>query len=385
MKKYRLKNSFLAALSLLFFVGCSSNEVVTAPDAFTVTADSIPGSSFRKDKTSAGVDTVLIHKNDVVNFRFAKSVVVDQILFYSGEAGFEYRYRNRFLADTADYKQNFAGSFRSAISIITALKSQAPTQSISVSLQATDSITQYTKAGLKAAIWKVLNPNLRTKTDASNETATLNLPFDWLMKNQVQPAIVLNSTNPAVNQLVLPATTGVFTIQNIETRDYSALGYPGAKLTVTHKVIDNFDQAFWAQCNPDSTAGVLNNQDYKFNAGDLGQTGRSAIDSLNYNSSGRKITLAYPITFFAPVTLDKAVDATASVPTESWLLMRKYSPRQVFPDVPTTYVKTKSMNTVIGTTRTYSNLGVYKVTFVAMNTGVSDSKSVVREMIIIVQ
>ena len=385
MKKYRFINPLLAGLSLLFFVGCTSNEVVVAPDDFTVTVASIPGYSFRKDNTSAGVDTILIHQKDVVNFQFSKSVVVDQILFYSGEAGNEYRYRNRYLADTADYKKTFGGSFKSTISIVTALNSFNATKSYNLSLQATDSISTYTKEGLNAAVWTVLKPALRTKLDGTNETATLDLPFDWLMKNQVQPAIVFKTTNMAVNQPVLPFTTNVFTIQNIETRDYSVLGYVGTQQTVTYKVIDNFDQAFWAQCNPDLTDGVLNNQDYQFNVGELGKTGRSAIDSLNYNSTGRKITLTYPITLFPPINAAKAVLLAASVPSESWLLPRKYSPRQVFPDVPTTYVKTKSMNAVFGTSRTYSNLGVYKVAIVAMNTGVSDSKSVVREMVVIVQ
>jgi hypothetical protein len=382
----KIKYLLAIAVSALLLGGCTvNNNDIVSPDSFTISVTPLTGDSLRKNTTNSGVDTLLIHKNDVVNFKFGGSSV-DQILFYNGEAGFEYRYHSRYVADTLDYKNNFAGNFRSSISIITALAGYSATQTQNHSLMASDNLATYTKAALKSANWAALIPSLRYKADGTNETApALNLPLSWLMKDSVQLAIVSKTSNPATNQLTLPSATNVFTIYNYETRDYSGFGFPGVKTTLTHKIVDTFDQAFWGQCNPDSTAGVLNNQDYKFNVGDLGKSGRSYTDSLNYNSNHRKIQLVYPITMMADTVKAKAIATTATVPFEAWLLMRKYNPRQVFPDVPTTYVKTKEMNSVISTSYTYKNLGVFKASFVAMNTGINDTKFVVREMVIIVR
>ena len=386
MYSNKIKYLLAVTISALLLSGCTNNSNdIISPDSFTVSVTPQTGDILRKSAASVGVDTLLIHKNDVVNFKFGGNNV-DQILFYNGEAGFEYRYHSRYVADTMDYKNNFVGNFRSSVSIITALVSYNATQTQNHSLIASDNLATYTKAALKSASWTTLIPSLRSKVDATNETApALNLPVAWLMKDSVQLAIVSKTSNPATNQLILPSATNVFTIYNYETRDYSGFGFPGVKSTLTHKIVDSFDQAFWGQCNPDSTAGVLNNQDYKFNVGDFGFSGRSYTDSLNYNSNHRKIQLVYPITMMADTVKAKAIATTATVPFEAWLMMRKFNPRQVFPDVPTTYVKTKEMNTVLMTSYTYKNQGVFKASFVAMNTGLSESKSVVREMVIIVQ
>jgi hypothetical protein len=382
----KIKYLLALAVSALLVSGCTTtNNDIVSPDSFTVSVAPLTGDVLRKSANNSGADTLLIHKNDVVNFKLGGSNV-DQILFYNGEAGFEYRYHSRYVADTLDYKNNFAGNFRSAVSIITALAGYSATQTQNHSLIASGNLATYTKAALKSANWTTLIPSLRTKADGTNETApALNLPFTWLMKDSVQLAIVSKTSNPATNQLTLPSATNVFTIYNYETRDYSGFGFPGVKTTLTHKIVDTFDQAFWGQCNPDSTAGVLNNQDYKFNVGEFGRSGRSYVDSLNWNSNHRKIQLAYAITMMADTVKAKAIATTATVPFEAWLLIRKYNPRQVFPDVPTTYVKTKEMNTVLMTSYTYKNQGVFKASFVAMNTGLTESKSVVREIVIIVQ
>ena len=116
-------NKIIFFLAVLFtasiFSSCTTNDEVSEPTDFNISVDSIPGYKVRKDLKGTAVDTILVHANDVVNFRFTGKSVVSQILFYSGEAGFEYRYKNRFVADTVDYKSAFAQSFKSTTTVST--------------------------------------------------------------------------------------------------------------------------------------------------------------------------------------------------------------------------------------------------------------------------
>lgn len=376
-------NKIIFFLAVLFtasiFSSCTTNDEVSAPTDFNISVDSIAGYKVRKDLKGSAVDTILVHVNDVVNFRFTGKSVVDQILFYSGEAGFEYRYKNRFVADTVDYKSGFAQSFKSTTTVSTTVINYNATQAFNYSLIASNNLSAYSKAALKSASWTTLNPSLHKNGSQFSENAITDLPFDWLMKDSVQLAIVCKSANAVANGI----NFFNFNIFNYETRDYSGFGFPGVKSTLTHKIVNLYEQAYWVQCIPDSTVGVLNNPDYKFNVGDFGVSGRSPVDSLNLNSFGKRITTYYPIQLFGRPIVAQAKLSTA--PFEGWLIMRKYNPRQVFPDSPTNYVKTKEMNNVSNCAFTYKNLGVYKATFVAVNTDIKNVKSVVREVVIVVQ
>ena len=390
---------FIFLLSVIGFAmsGCEDDRaLVIAPDNFEVQVT---------DQVKMISDTFVVNINEKITFNFPAGCP-DQILFYSGESGGEYRYGSR-----SNYKSTDGSVFESKITANTAVNSFDALSAKDYSLAAVIGLNKSTTSEFKEASKIELMKLRATSTNATSLTDnfTINSTTSQLnlFAGDLNLALVAKSADATKNMLSISALG--FSVTNSEIRDYSYVKNGVSvvnKKTISYPIITNtLSSSAWAQYAPDSTIAigttnkVQNALGYAWNLGGIGETkylpkpptiiyesGTGKVLVLLFvpiNSNNVKLATAYPITVTAPVDDAKKV-APGTTPSESWLISRAINPSAVTPD-PATLVKKVDQSSMLYYQYIYKERGVYKASFVGINVGTNGTSKVVREFVILVK
>ncbi|MFZ4456864.1 MAG: DUF5017 domain-containing protein [Bacteroidales bacterium] len=357
-----MKNYIKGGVAVLIAANClwsctDERSLAVAPDTFEVTPS---------DYLKLANDTVIINVNDKVTFNFNNGCP-DEILFYSGESGFEYRFGNR-----SAYKSSDNTTFESKITINTAVNSFDATIAKDYSLVAipglgVSSVPELIKA-TKIELMKLRSSSsIATLLKDSFVFNSGSKPLDIAAGN-LNFAILAKSADATKNMLSI--TTNGFVVSNTEIRDY---GYVRNGVTVVNKktvaypIVSNTPlSAGWSMYIPDST--IAPGSSLKV----ANATGYAWLASSN----------SYPISVTVPTDASKIV--TDGSPSESMLIGRAFNPSTVLADVATV-IKKVDQSSIKYYQYIYKEKGVYKASFVGLNVGTNGAKKVVREVVILVQ
>lgn len=336
-------------------------------------------------------DTIVVNVNEKITFNFTNGCT-DQILFYSGELGAEYRFSQRNFYEAAT-----GINYETKITVNTELKNFDAALSKEYSLIALTNLQTNNADGLskatKTEIMK-LRSNAAIQT-ALSESYTVNATSApvALSLGDLNLAIVSKSADATKNMLSIPAA-GV-EVTGTETRDY---GYKMGALTVsniktkTNELITKvISTAAWAQhiptktIAPGSSLEVDNAIGYGWNLGELGVSYAPAVNGATMapNANGVAIAVSYPVSVTAPVDPAKVVSAGQS-PSEAWLISRPFNFNAIKSDIATS-IKRAESSTLKYYQYIYKERGVYKASIVGINVGTSGTKKVVHEFIILVK
>jgi hypothetical protein len=402
MKNY-INKSILMLFIIAFAIGSCNDEraLVIAPDSFEVKiSDHVKVLS---DSLKVLPDTFVVNVNEKVTFNFPAGCP-DQILFYSGESGLEYRFGNR-----SNYQSTDGSVFESKITTNTAVNSFDALISKDYSLAAVIGLNKSTATEFKEATKIELMKLRATSTNATSLTDNFTINSSTTQLNlsagDLNLALVAKSADATKNMLSISALG--FGVTNSEIRDY---GFVKKGLTVLNKktisypvITNTFSSAAWAQYAPDSTIAigttnkVLNASGYAWNLGEIGETkylpkpptiiyvGTTILAVINVplNNDSVRLASSYPISVTAPVVVAKKV-AAGTTPSESWLICRGINPAAVTPD-PATVVKRVDQSSMLYYQYIYKERGVYKASFVGINVGTNGTSKVVREFVILVK
>lgn len=377
---------FLFALTAFTLGSCEDERALAiAPDNFKVEVS---------DYVKVISDTIVVNTNEKVTFNFPDDCP-DQIMFYSGESGLEYRFGNRSLYQLSD-----STVFESKVTVNTTVNSFDAAIGKEYSLVSISGLGKSTVAELKAAT-KTELMKLRATSTVATAVADIfsftkvSTPLS-LSAGDVNLAIVAKSADANANMLSIPAA-GI-TVTNTEIRDY---GYVKNGVTVVNKknisypvIANTLLSAAWAKYAPDSTiapaqtAKLLNASAYNWNMGEIGETRYIANYSINngaipVNFDSVKLATAYPISVTAPGFVAKKV-AAATAPSETWLISRGINPSAVIAD-PATFIKKVEQSSIKGYQYIYKEKGMYKASFVGINVGTNGTVKVIREFVILVK
>ncbi len=363
----------------------------------------------------------VIDADDIVNFEFAGEFV-DNILFYSGEPGYDFAFRDRYIADKD-------AELKPTISIKTAVTSPQPdilTESKFTFLVSSD-LKEFTDEGVTSATWKEYrlrgqDVSANSLTEYFNFTdgmVSSNGTFDyeqWYANEEVAYAIRAKSNRSEDNRLKLQE----FIVTNTETRDYSYT-YDGEtkeiKRTRAYTLISalsNYSSslnvnneptaASWASYNPlvtireGESEPIANSTRYVWNVGELGLNygEGSGYPWVRVNSAKQPIKGIYDIEIKKPTdnityihpdgTEDnEPFDHLKDEPCESWIISRKHLTRLVTPDNVSTVVKSKIKSMIWEYSHPYSSPGLYTATFYVFNQNEHVTKEKVIEFKILVR
>ncbi|MDD4972241.1 MAG: DUF5017 domain-containing protein [Paludibacter sp.] len=390
------------------------------PEDINLTVSAVPDTTEIDSETGAYV----VNLGSKVTFKFAGNRV-DNILFYSGTIGNEYRYRARTLAENV-------ANIKPTILIKTGLTVVPPTNGevkSSFTFGYTNELNEFTDQAVTNAVWKESAVALRGGNLVNNAAVTQyfypNLGLDaatnkvddwtdWYSNDYVVYRIKAKSNASDNYRLNLQQ----FDVKNTETRDYS-FTYNGVEKTVTKTINYQIFKAFclfgttlavandmtaacWAQYVPLTTikegesTPVPNSQYYVWNLPELGlKYGEgSGYPWVTKNKYGYAISCAYAAT--TQVSVPAAVtDSGGNIifptatekaePSESWLISRKHYTRQVSPDSPTSFLKTKTVNMIREYRHQFTASGLYTVTFYMNNQNIDVTKEKVVEFKIMVR
>lgn len=369
----------------------------------------------------------VVSTTDNIEFTFHGDIV-DNILFYSGSLGEECRYRNRWLADKD-------ANIKPQVRIKTAalgLKNPATTSKFEFLIAFDNDIPQeYTDKAVAAAPWA--HYPLRSQSvnsgsavteyfDFNEGLAKTNGNFDytnWLSHEEVVYGVRAKSNVASTNRLQLQE----FYVSNTETRDYSytlqgtAVNVRKSKEYVIFKDCSILDQnlrisntetaASWGMYTPLETikegeeTPVPNSQYYAWNSPEFGLKYGELTGSYPWvvtNKLGQNIRSVYSMEIFVPnqnfrdkdgnliLNADgKPISAPTvemeNEPSESWVVSGRHNIHKVMPDVPSSYVKTKSQSMMSSFNYSYAKIGkgLYTATFIINNQTHAATKEIVKE------
>lgn len=398
-------------------VCCSCSDEYNVDPVSSVDLDVTVDNALRFDETN---QAYVIRLNDPVSFSFHGDIV-DNILFYSGEIGHEYRYRNRV----------YAGSecdLRPSILIRTGLTAPKAEKSARFRFLVSHDLEEYTDLAVSRATWldvgdiDLRNGNKTTSDVTQYYYPTLGLQgesnltddcSEWMSHDYVVYGIRAKSNEAQYNRLKLRQ----FEVANVETRDYSFM-LDGTEIivkkSISHqifKAMSPFDTSFkvtndetpacWASYTPQMTVPegtsqeVPNSQLYRWNVAEMGlKYGEgSGYPWVRTNAVGQDIRCTYDTEVWEPnKNIDLGNGTIGTTPTdamkkqacESWLVSRRHHVRQVSRDEVSSYVKIKSMSMVWNFSHTFQNKGLYTVSFVLNNQNRNETQVKVVEFKIIV-
>lgn len=417
--KNKIKYFIIFPAIILGVLSCNSQmDEVLDPSGFQVTVSN-------KNKIDTLSGAYVINQNDTVKFAF-NGYLVDNIVFYSGELGQEFRYRNRWLADTL---ANLTPSVELTNNVGDLDNSIGKAYSIAVS----SNLGAFINDSVVAATWSSLPLRSTVPTVATSVidkfnfvttptipgTMTLNIK-DWYRPEMITFRVRAKSNKADKNRLIVTS----FVVKNTETRDYSYID-PTTKTLVTitslpkdyfvinpvggnfanidglYRVTDNPFAVSWAQYTPlktikeGETTEMPNSQWYCWNVAELGlKYGEgSGYPWVTTNKYGQLIRCTYNVEIFKPninIPQDNGligIVPTAAMmlePTESWLISRKINTRLVAPDASTTVIKTKVKNLPTTQSVIYKTPGLYTASFYVYNQDINDTKAVIRQIKILV-
>jgi|GEM_PF-4241044 len=356
--------------------------LVVAPDNFNVNVEGY---------VKLLSDTIVVNANENVTFKFPDGCS-DEILFYSGESGKEFRF-----AERGFYKAEEGTTFESKITVNTLVKMFDKTLNRDYSLVAISGLANPTADNFANAT-KTELMKLRATSNDSTALAenfvinTTSAPIK-VSAGDLNLAIVAKSADATKNMLSIPAAGVVVT--NTETRNY---GYSKSGVVVTNPKTVNYPQisnvltsAAWAQFAPAKTtapgasAEVDNAAGYSWNLGEIGVNYAPAVTggAVAPNKNGVALATNYPVSVSTPLDVTKVV-AGATAPSEAWLISRGVNPTAVLPDVATV-VKRVDQSSMKYYQYIYKERGVYKASLVGVNVGTNGTLKVVREFVILVK
>lgn len=418
----RLNIKYLYGLLLLFTtitVSCEKLDEIEPVDNLQIYLNSYEAMDY-------ATGAYVVYLTDTLTFSI-KGQLVDNILFYSGALGEEFRYRNRF---TADNSAVITPQVRVKTGIVGTLTTDiASTTKVEMCMAFDKDIPQFNDAAVAAANWSAValrgdNTNTAAMTEyydfsgamsSSNSNADYS---DWRSHNEVVYCIKAKSNKAVNNRMQLQG----FYVSNTETRDY---GYTYNGITVTnkqtkeYKIFESysvFDSnlkisntetgACWAMYTPlttikeGETTPVANSQHYAFNAAQFGLKYGELTGAMPWvmtNKFGQDIKGAYNVEMWQP-NKNYGVDESGTEitsrpvawddePCESWLVSRAHNVHQVAPDIVSAYVKTKTQ--VLPANFKYSfgpkGKGLYTITFYANTQNHKNTHEYVKEFKILVK
>jgi len=383
MKTYIKYGLIPGILLMMLMTACEDDRaLVQETDFFTVEV---------ADYSKKIADTIVVNVNEKLSFNF-KNGNTDQILFYPGETGKEYRFAERSL-----YKASDGTKYESKVTLATTVNSFVSATPAECWLKAVKGLKTCTADELKAATKTDL---LKLRASATSGTQVIDnftftatsTPMD-INVGEIGLAIVAKSADATKN--LLSVTAAGLTLTGTETRDY---GYSKNGVvvvnqkTVSYPVITNVvASAAWGQFAPEktiapgSTTEVTNASGYSWNTGETGVNYAPAVTGgvIAVNTNGVAPTQTYPVSVTAPVDVTKVV-ADGSAPSESWLLSRIVNPLTVKPDAAT-IVKRMDQSSLSGYQYIYKERGIYKASVVGINVGTNGVKKAVHEFVVLVK
>lgn len=379
--KYSLLTLLLGAALL---TGCNDDRALyQSPESFSVNVS---------EYSALINDTVIVNVNQPLTFKFPNGCT-DQILYYSGELGNEYRFAKR-----TRYSATDGTTFDSRLTLSTGFNlydGTVPTEDSLFAVSGADKKSQDEFLKANKIGLKLLRSGSSVATTIKDQyifTAT-STPVN-LFTGDINIAIRAKSADATKNMLSILAATDTL-VKNTEIRDY---GYTRNGVTVVRRktviypVISNILSAgAWAQYAPDSTKApaslsrVANAKGYTWNMGELGVNYAPAVtgDTIRYNQNKVPLATSYPVSVVAPKLSNLIVPAATS-PSECWLVSRSYNPCAVLPDV-CAVVKRVDQSSISYFQYVYKETGVYTASFVGYNVGTNGTVNVVRKFTIIVQ
>jgi hypothetical protein len=374
---------FLFALMALALGSCEDDRaLVVAPDNFKVEVEGF---------VKLISDTIVVNVNENVTFKFPDSCP-DEILFYSGESGKEYRFGQRGF-----YKSEDGTTFESKITVTTAVNTFDNALAKEYALVALGGLKNPTTEELGKATKTELMKLRATSTVATSLTENFvinsaSIPLD-LTFGDLNIAVVAKSADATKNLLSIPAAGLVVT--NTETRNY---GYSKNGVSVTNsktvayaQITNILGSAAWAQHAPAKTTApgtateVDNALGYTWNTGEVGVNYKPEVTGTASapNKNGVALAVNYPVSVTAPLDVTKVVEAGVA-PSEAWLISRSINPTAVIPDA-NTIVKRVDQSSMKYYQYTYKERGVYKASIVGVNVGTNGTAKVVHEYVILVK
>lgn len=383
MKTYFRKGVTLSILMITLLTACEDERaLVQDTDFFTVEA---------ADYNKIIADTIIVNVNEKLTFNF-KDGNTDQILFYPGESGKEYRFADRSLYRAAD-----GTTFESKIVVATTVNNFVSTIPTEFWLKSVKGMTTSSAEELKAATKVDL---LKLRATATSGTQVIdNFAFSAtssptvLEAGEISLAIVAKSADASKNHLSITAAGLTLTNSEVRNYGYSKNGIVVTNLkTVNYPVVTNsVVTAAWGQYAPEKTiapgtSGEVNNATgYSWNVGETGVSYAPAVTggAILPNKNGIVPAQNYPISVTVPADATKVV-ADGSAPSEGWLVSRIVNPLTVKPDAAT-IVKRMDQSSLVGYQYIYKERGVYKATVVGINVGSNGVNKVVHEFVILVK
>ena len=385
---------FFFALTAFLLSSCNDERaLVIAPDNFNVEV---------ADYQKVIADTFVVNVNEKLTFNFPDGCP-DQILFYSGELGLEYRFGNR-----GNYQFGDSTKFESKIWVNTTVNSfdVASTRDysfVSISGLGKSSASEF-NAATKTELMKLRSGSvLATSVKDSIRITSTSTPLN-LFAGDLNIAIVAKSADATKNMLSITALG--FTVTNSEIRNYGyvknginllnkkTISYPQISNTLSSTALGQY--APDSTIAPSQTAKVLNASAYNWNMGEIGETRYlptpsikkdgtiiSGVVDIPLNLDSVKLATAYPISVTVPGFVANRV-AAGTAPSEAWLISRAVNPCAVTPDVPI-IVKKVEQSSMLYYQYIYKERGVYKASVVGYNVGTNGTAKVVREFVIIVK
>lgn len=388
--------------------GCENFDEVENLDNFDVIVTNV---TERDPATGA----YIVKKNQDINFEFLGDRV-DNIVFYSGNIGEEFRYRDRGLAEKEAVIapmikiKSYALSFQKDINRFefkTLFDKKIPKELNDESIAAVQDWNTYdlrssaTTTGADVTEYFNFTDGFETNINANADFS------EWRSHDEVLYAIRSKSDLACKNRLQLKE----FYVANKETRDYSytyndtEVPVKKTKEYVIYKDLSILDQngkisstataVNWAMYTPKTThlenseEEVPNSWNYGWNMAEFGLKYGELTGSLPWvstNKFGQKIRGFYPIEVAEPTQnimdengnlmvdidgepISEPTEEMKNMPGDSWIISGVHNIHQVEHDVATSYVKTKVQNKVRDFIYAYAKVGkgLYTATFYASN------------------
>lgn len=336
-------------------------------------------------------DTFVVNANEIITFKFP-DYCPDEILFYSGELGKEYRFGQRNIYNTTD-----GTVFESKITLSTAINSFDASVAKDYSLEAIfglgkATVDEFEKAN-KTELMKLRAGSTVATTVTDNFIInTTSTPIN-LETGVLNIAIVAKTADATKNLLSIPSAG--FIVANSEIRNYgfSKNGIQVDNLkTIAYPIIPNiFSYAAWAQHAPAKTTAigtsieVDNATGYSWDIGEIGVSYAPTITggTIAPNKNGVTLAVNYPVSVSVPLDVTKVV-ASGITPSESWLISRGLNLATVTSDA-SIVVKRVDQSSIKNYPYIYKERGIYKASVVGINAGTNGTAKVVREFVILVK